>query len=95
MRVLQVLLVSQIQSTKPLSLPTAEIWKQAIEALQINPKDEKYHFVFKPIEVNRYGKITHLRMGNPPYEYILKDGRKRFLVHKALGLKEIKAWVTI
>ena len=85
-----VLDINQIHSTKPLHMPSAQHWHRAIKALQINIEDKNYSFVFEPILVARYGKER-----KKSYRYVLLDGRKRLLIHRALGLKKIKARIWI
>jgi len=70
-------------------MPSAQHWHQAINHLRTDINDERYKFVFEPILIARYGGRKK------PYRYVLLDGRKRLLVHRALGLKKIKARIWI
>ena len=70
--------------------------KKVIEALQYDIEDDHYQWVFKPIEVIRYGKGTGLRTKNPPYQYQLIniDGSvERFCIIRVIGLHSIRAHI--
>lgn len=65
----------------------SELWwkntgDKIVEALRKDINNPRYQWVFKPIRVNWKGHLKKYRVG---------DGRKRYYIHRKLGLKTIKA----
>ena len=94
MKVLRDILLADIWITDKLrNFPVDKNWREAVIALSKNIKDPRYQYIFKPITVVSYGKQSHIRSNVPPIIYRISDGRKRYCVHRELGLKTIKAYV--